>query len=199
MLSGHGAETGSVVIYQPVAQGGALVSAGIICLALAPHGFDREIDGVAGDKVRAKPDRQRCDAALPLRHRALAHPRIDDGRPGRAPCGGGCVAGELDQPLSLNIHPVEPGSTYRVLGSTGRMMVDIYMPLGEKKPTLTLRLRRYHFLRGLPVGSNGRSAARQPSCSQSGSFSCGQFPVRPSAGPTLGNWSSILGRPSSHS
>jgi hypothetical protein len=52
---------------------------------LAPLGFNREIDGFAGNKIRAEPNCQRGEPALSFRHRALAHSCIDDRRPSRRP------------------------------------------------------------------------------------------------------------------
>ena len=50
---------------------------------LAPHCFNREIDGFAGDEIRAEADCQRSNPALSFRHSALAHARIDHRRPSR--------------------------------------------------------------------------------------------------------------------
>ncbi len=48
---------------------------------LAPHCFNREIDRLAGDEIRAETDCERRRLALSFRHSALAHARIDHGRP----------------------------------------------------------------------------------------------------------------------
>jgi hypothetical protein len=48
---------------------------------LAPHCFNRNIDRLAGDEIRAEPDRERSHPALPFGHSALAHARIDHDRP----------------------------------------------------------------------------------------------------------------------